>query len=481
MNVKRSALNAAILMVVNGGAQAAFNNGAVTSMTIQDVGSGGLNAYSPVLDNHSGHMHFGKINDATYGAGSPFTSDVGPINTASAMSAGSFSNGFLFSGSPFVPLTQGPIVANISYAAGSPEPLLTIASLPWAGQFSGTTFVLPPQAYADWLATCGGNPGNPWLPIKVYWVGQINATQVKYKIGWSHCITSAEDHLPLKPYATFNANWRLEGVATFSTAADASPPAVFSVLPANGSTVAVVTSDVVVTYDEPMNPATVIASSITVGGASVVTLGTPVASGNNTVFTFPITSGILVSGGYAITFNTGPKDVAGNNFTPTGPYTFVAGVDTTPPIVASTTPANAATDVATNTNRIVVTFNEPMKLSTVVAGSVNVSGGVTVGAPIASNGNTVFTFPITSGPLTDGVTYTITIAGPTDISSNAVATTTSSFQTPSVVAPRVPTPIGSLGGGGCASNPAAPFNSSLLAVVVSSLGYLGWRRKKSKS
>jgi hypothetical protein len=189
----------------------------VTSLTVQDVGSGGPGGYSSSLDGFSGAFRFSTINDKTYIGASPFSGDIaanpglamGEIDTSRANPIQTFTSGFLFANTPFIPKTSGPITADISVVNGTPQ--MSVFSLPFAGEFGqpgfGTNFELGPQASAP--ADCAGNP-SPWQPMVVQWVNQIDAHHFNYKIGWSHCITVAEDEI----FGGTLAYWRLEGVAT---------------------------------------------------------------------------------------------------------------------------------------------------------------------------------------------------------------------------------------------------------------------------
>lgn len=189
----------------------------ITSMTIQDVGSGGLNNYSSTLDGISGAFRFSTINDNTYLGASLFYGDIaanpgpamGEIDTSQANPNQTFTSGFIFAGSMFIPETLGAIVADISVVNGLPQ--MTIDSLPFAGTFfstpEGILFPLAPQSSAP--ADCAGN-SLPWQPLTVQWVNQIDANHFNYKVGWSHCITEAES----AAFSGLLAYWRLEGIAT---------------------------------------------------------------------------------------------------------------------------------------------------------------------------------------------------------------------------------------------------------------------------
>ena len=189
----------------------------VTSLTVQDVGSGGPGGYSSSLDGFSGAFRFSTISDKSYTGTLLFFGDMaanpgpamGEIDTTRANPIQTFTSGFIFAGMPFIPETLGPIVADISLVNGSPQ--MSIFSLPFAGEFgqpgSGTLFTLGAQASAP--ADCGGSP-TPWQPMAVQWVNQIDANHFNYKVGWSHCITAAES----EAFGGLIAYWRLEGVAT---------------------------------------------------------------------------------------------------------------------------------------------------------------------------------------------------------------------------------------------------------------------------
>ncbi|CAN0361974.1 unnamed protein product, partial [Phaeothamnion confervicola] len=96
-------------------------------------------------------------------------------------------------------------------------------------------------------------------------------------------------------------------------------------------------------------------------------------------------------------------------------------IDTTAPLVSSSTPANAATGVAISTNAS-VTFNEAMNPASVTGARFSLApaaGGAAVAATITpSAGNTVFTLD-PSVDLTAGVQYRVTLDGAvTDVAGN---------------------------------------------------------------
>jgi hypothetical protein len=170
---------------------------AVTSFTIQDVGSGTGGAYSPTLDGMSGAFRFSNIDPTTYNGAALFTGDIaaapgsapGEIDASVANPAGSFSTGFQALGAQFVPHTTGPTAMDIT---GN---VLTVTSLPWGGIFAGTQEnFLPPDAGT----------------LEVHFLQYLGGGDYAYKIGWSHFISA--DGEPMPTWPDYTAYWMLEGV-----------------------------------------------------------------------------------------------------------------------------------------------------------------------------------------------------------------------------------------------------------------------------
>lgn len=200
----------------------------VTKITITDIGANenppdadvNDGNYDSAIDGISGAFRFSNINDITYLGASLFYGDVdaapgigpGVIDTSVANGHTTFTTGFLFAGSPFRPITQGPIVMDISVTGGNM--VMTIDSMPFAGIYgndpnTGQVFVLPPQSSPP--GDCTYTAGNAFEPLTVKWLQWLSPTTVAFKIAWSHCITSAED--PFGAFVGFHAHWRLEGIA----------------------------------------------------------------------------------------------------------------------------------------------------------------------------------------------------------------------------------------------------------------------------
>jgi hypothetical protein len=128
----------------------------------------------------------------------------------------------------------------------------------------------------------------------------------------------------------------------------------------------------------------------------------------------------------------GTKSGMTNSSVSSGTYT----IDTTPPTVSSTNPADSATGIAKSTT-IAVTFSEAMNISTITTttstsctGSLQVSAdnfttcvAMTSATPTASGGNTVFTMTPASA-LSSATTYKIRVTtSAQDAAGNALTST----------------------------------------------------------
>ena len=214
--------------------------------------------------------------------------------------------------------------------------------------------------------------------------------------------------------------------STFTTvaAADVTAPTIVSRSPLNGATSVPINTDVVITFSEPMNPASLTTTTITLtptsGGAAVAATVTPGAG--NTTATLNPTGDLLYNTSYTVTVTTGVEDAAGNNLAAQSTSTFTTVLDTTAPTVTSTSPLANATGVAPNAN-ITVTFSEAMNVSTVNGTNFTVTRTSGAGSPAAvtgaiSNVGNVFTFNPSSN-LDAGAVYTVTVTtGATDLAGN---------------------------------------------------------------
>lgn len=271
------------------------------------------------------------------------------------------------------------------------------------------------------------------------WNGYVNGVAQFTNYGF-HLTGTCGDPYRLNHYATVPASdpsfggvkyqAHLEGFVfsgTCSGVVTTSPVDLAGAVDGSGATIAPAviaanTTSISVTFNEAMDPASVTSAYMSVtGGVTPVTVtGNPTPSLGNTVFTFPV-SGVAGGQTYTVTLGNGVTPVAavvGHIYIPATAYArkFTTFVDNTPPTVVSTTPTDGAT-IAPNTGTVSVTFGEPV--TNVVAGTISITGGVTVGAPTASNSNKTWTFPISG--LVGSTSYTLSFnAVPTDPSGNVL-------------------------------------------------------------
>ncbi|HVF38960.1 MAG TPA: Ig-like domain-containing protein [Gemmatimonadaceae bacterium] len=217
--------------------------------------------------------------------------------------------------------------------------------------------------------------------------------------------------------------------STFTTVApsDVTAPTVVSTNPASGAGGVGVSSTVSVTFSETMDPATISSSTITLApsGGSAVAATVSYNAGSNTATLIP-SSPLSNSTTYTLTVTTGVKDAAGNSLASafTTSFSTAAAVDTTPPVVATVTPANGAGGIAVSTT-VIAGFNEPMDPATINTSTVGLrttsSGAVVSGAVTYDASARTVTFT-PSSPLAAGTDYTFAITtGARDVTGNALA------------------------------------------------------------
>jgi hypothetical protein len=227
----------------------------------------------------------------------------------------------------------------------------------------------------------------------------------------------------------------------FTTATSSTPdttaPAVVAMTPAPGAVDVPVSSRVVVTFSEPLDPTTVTSGAIGVGLAStgMSIPGTVALSGAVVTWTpvapLPGSTTVRVTLGFA-DYTSVIRDLAGNQVALgssfVGAFATAAELDTTPPVVTAVTPGTGATDVGP-TAPVVVTFSEPLDVRTITdrtfalfAGSTRLSASVAW----ASDGQAVTlraTLPAAR------VIAVVATRGVTDLSGNPLADFRSEFTT----------------------------------------------------
>ncbi|WP_186406118.1 Ig-like domain-containing protein, partial [Candidatus Accumulibacter aalborgensis] len=222
-------------------------------------------------------------------------------------------------------------------------------------------------------------------------------------------------------------------------AADTTAPTVTTFSPSDGATGVATSSNIVLSFSEPIAGGTGSILLKTAAGATVETFD-PATSNRLTISGSTLTidpSSTLADGtDYYVTLAAGTiKDLAGNSYAGTSTYDFTTAADTTAPTVTTFSPSDGATGVATSSN-IVLSFSEPIAGGT---GSIllKTAAGATVETfdPATSNRLTISGSTLTIDPtstLADGTDYYVTLAAGTikDLAGNSyVGTSTYDFTT----------------------------------------------------
>lgn len=162
---------------------------------------------------------------------------------------------------------------------------------------------------------------------------------------------------------------RIDDVVLIGSAAtDTTPPTVATLSPTNGATNVAAGTDLVANFSEVIAAGTgdiVITKTSDSSIFATIPVTDPQVSISGSTLTVNPTADLALGTDYNVQIAAGAvKDAAGNNFagitnSTTWAFTTVPP-DTTPPTIASTTPANSATGVIP-TSSISVTFNEPVQ------------------------------------------------------------------------------------------------------------------------
>jgi hypothetical protein len=220
-------------------------------------------------------------------------------------------------------------------------------------------------------------------------------------------------------------------VWTFTTAGltTTTAPTVTSTIPAKLATNVPLNQIVSATFSKPMNPATINSTNFTLqaAGATTTVAGVVAYSAISNSLVFTPAANLLPSTTYTATITTGVKDLAGNALASTYTWTFttLTTVNTTPPVLVSTSPANAATDVPLN-QAVTGTFNEAMNPLTISTSTFTLTGpgSVSIGGTVTYDAvNFIATFTPTTNLLA-GTQYTANItSGATNLTGNPLSTT----------------------------------------------------------
>ena len=192
-------------------------------------------------------------------------------------------------------------------------------------------------------------------------------------------------------------------VWTFSTGSTLSP-VVIATDPVNNATGVPLNKTVTATFNMPMDPLTINATTFTLKQGATTIAGIVTYSGTTASFTpvAPLTLNTV----YTATITTGAKNTVGTALASNYVWSFTTGSITAPTVI-STDPANNATAVVLN-KIISATFSEAMDPLTINATSFTVMQGTTVIAGTVSYSGTTASFKPTVN-LLPGTVYTATI------------------------------------------------------------------------
>ena len=181
-------------------------------------------------------------------------------------------------------------------------------------------------------------------------------------------------------------------------------PEVLSTTPVNVATNVPLDQSITATFNEEMNPETINQSSFTLNGTSQIA-GVITYSGKTA--TFKPSALLSPNTTYTATIKRTVKDLTGNALQTEKIWTFSTGLTVTP-MVASTDPANNENNVFLN-KVVSVTFNMPMKASTITGTTYNLKQGTTAIAGIVTYSGTTAVFTPTLA-LAANTVYTATVS-----------------------------------------------------------------------
>jgi len=242
--------------------------------------------------------------------------------------------------------------------------------------------------------------------------------------------TSTTYTIQLSGYSDSSGNSGAPFSASFTTTGSATPdntaPQMTSINPTNGSTGVALSTPIVITYNDSINPVSAL-SALSVSTSGLNMPGTTSVNGGVVTFTpqSPYPQNALVSISlYGLT------DLAGNFATQSSSsFRTIAAVDSTPPVVTSVTPADAAGGQSPNIT-VVLTFSKALNPNTITSSTFALLNGATrmnSSVSWSPDGRTVRISPY---GLQGGLTLTVVATHDvTDLSGNHLADFRSQFST----------------------------------------------------
>jgi hypothetical protein len=192
---------------------------------------------------------------------------------------------------------------------------------------------------------------------------------------------------------------------TTGAAADLVPPTVTGTVPAASAMTVPTNTRISVTFSEPMET-----GSVAVATTPAIALGAPAFSNGDRTVTYGAPSADFgPSTTYAVSING--ADLRGNLLATTDfTFTTATAPDTTPPIVAGTTPNASATGVPTNA-KIAIAFSEAMDVSATLAAVSFTAGGTAVPCTVSWQANNSVLTCTPSAPMPASTVHTVTVRG----------------------------------------------------------------------
>jgi hypothetical protein len=203
-----------------------------------------------------------------------------------------------------------------------------------------------------------------------------------------------------------------------TAAADTTAPAISFRSPAAGATGVPNNTSIVVTFNEPVDPATVTAATFTLNGAGQVAGAVSFDAITQTA-TFTPSAPLGFSTSYTVAL-TGIQDFSGNALTTSWSFTTGVAPDTTPPTVTAVSPVHGATGVASS-EPVLVTFSENVDTASLSGLRLtHVATGTRVAGALSYDQLTRVATFVPSVLLGSMATYEVSVSGVRDLAGNAM-------------------------------------------------------------
>jgi hypothetical protein len=218
---------------------------------------------------------------------------------------------------------------------------------------------------------------------------------------------------------------------------DDAPPAVVSIVPADGVSLVPVTQAIVIKFTEPVDPATVTASNIVVATANGVVTGGLTLSADRTQVVFAAAAPYRDFSQVTVKASKGVKDRVGRALAAEAVASFFTA-DSTPPVVTAVSPGSGARDVLPDAV-VRVAYSEAVDPAKFAGPAIVLSAG---GAPISGRvdfilNNTAVVFT-PNAPLAANASYQVAVRPASDVYGNAQSAGPSySFNTLDTIAPSI--------------------------------------------